>query len=375
MSLNCSEVQEFIGWRRTQAVLKPFLPSSSLCQRRLPDLTVHYKVPANFIFNFSIRSSKFTAPSISRGSDASFRSVLVMNFDTSKRLWSNGCGSMSIHCLSRIGTLIDEFTTDLGFGSALVTSFPVLMNCSTFSTGISLDVSVTYLLIPFTMRTHETVRSLNNSIMILMQKTSFVRIEFRIQDWAELRIWQSPPSRWGCCEVSRLSPLLVKSPLPKRLVAWSRGCRHSAKLIIMISPTLFHSPFGLLTWVPYHFLSQSSPKYDQPPNGNHLAYVATFKNSPHNFLHSMEFHHTMSLYINMKMILPLSCSGFTQKNLPLSFESQWDSQRSAFWEIIPLEFHQFSVNSIQFFEIACFQIPFDYVFPSLNWFRTGASQT
>ena len=33
MSLNCSEIQEFIGWIRIHAVLNPFLPSSSLCQR------------------------------------------------------------------------------------------------------------------------------------------------------------------------------------------------------------------------------------------------------------------------------------------------------------------------------------------------------
>ena len=152
-------------------------------------------------------------------------------------------------------------------------------------------------------------------------------------------------------------PLLFKSPLPKRLVAWSRGCRHSAKLIIMISPTLLHSPFGLLTWVPYHFLSQSSPRYDQPPNGNHLAYVATFKNSPHNFLHSLEFtiqcHCTSTWRWSFLWVAQVHT-----KILPLSFESQGEFQRSEFWENIPLEFNQFSVNSIQFFEIACFQILF-----------------
>ena len=75
------------------------------------------------------------------------------------------------HFLSRTGTLIDEFTTDFGFGLAFATSFPVLMNSSTFSVGVSSVVSVAYLLIPFTMRTHETVRSLNNdSIMISMQQ-------------------------------------------------------------------------------------------------------------------------------------------------------------------------------------------------------------
>ena len=60
---------------------------------------------------------------------------------------------MSIHFLSLIGTeLKDKSTTGFGLGLAFATSFPVLMNRSTFSVGISSDVSVTYLLIPFTIR-------------------------------------------------------------------------------------------------------------------------------------------------------------------------------------------------------------------------------
>ena len=34
--------------------------------------------------------------------------------------------------------------------------------------------------------------------------TPFVRIEFHIQDWADLRIWTNPPSRSGCFEILRL---------------------------------------------------------------------------------------------------------------------------------------------------------------------------
>ena len=30
--------------------------------------------------------------------------------------------------------------------------------------------------------------------------TSFVVIEFHIQDWVDLRIWTNPPTRSGCCE-------------------------------------------------------------------------------------------------------------------------------------------------------------------------------
>ena len=105
---------------------------------------------------------------------------------------------MSIQILSRI-------QTDFGLGLTLATSFPVLMNSSTFSVGISSDVSVTYLLI-----IHKA-NPWNCSIFKqwfghdITAITSFVRIEFHIRDWADLCIWTNPPSRSGCCEVSRLS--------------------------------------------------------------------------------------------------------------------------------------------------------------------------
>ena len=131
--------------------------------------TAQYHQTLTFIF--SIKSSNFTAPPISRGSDASCRSLLLMIFDTSKQLWLNVAGLMSIHFPSLIGIeLEDKFTTSFGLGLAFATGLPVLMNSWTFSMGISSGVSVTYLLIPFTMQTHEPVRSLNNaSIVMSMQ--------------------------------------------------------------------------------------------------------------------------------------------------------------------------------------------------------------
>ena len=122
--------------------------------------TVHCKVPTNFTFNFSTKSSNFTAPSRSREIDESCRSVRVINFDTAKQLWSNGCVSMSIHILSWLNTKrVDKFTTSFSLGLAFATSLSVLMSSWTFSVGIASDVSVTYLLTPFTIRTHEIVWS------------------------------------------------------------------------------------------------------------------------------------------------------------------------------------------------------------------------
>ena len=120
MSLNCSEVQEYIGRMRIQAVLKSFHLSSSFAREFSKALTVHRKVPTNFTFNFSISSSNLTAPSFSRRIEESCRSVLIMNFDTAKQLWSNGCVSMSIQILSWISTLlVDKFTTCFGRGLPL----------------------------------------------------------------------------------------------------------------------------------------------------------------------------------------------------------------------------------------------------------------
>ena len=114
MSLNCTEIQKILDlW--IQAVLKSLFLSSSLSQRVQPSIDCPLRNITKFSFNLLIRSFSLTAPSSSRGIDVTCRSVLVMNFDTSKQQRSNGCGSMSIHFLSGIGTLTLEFTTDLGF--------------------------------------------------------------------------------------------------------------------------------------------------------------------------------------------------------------------------------------------------------------------
>ena len=104
-------------------------------------------------------------------------------------------------------------------------------------------------------------------------------------------------------------------------------------------------------------------------------------------------HVMLSVHIDMKMILPLNWSGshlnsanwheddpsfevLVHTLIPSSsFESRREFQRSEPWEIFPLEFHRLPVDSIQIFEIACLQIPFNFVSPSLDLCGTGASQT
>ena len=68
-------------------------------------------------------------------------------------------------------------------------------------------------------------------------------------------------------------------------------------------------PFGLYVWVPYHFFSDPRPRNDQCPCANLLAFSFTiWKVAIHNASFPFSLL-AMSLYIDMKMIRPGSCSG------------------------------------------------------------------
>ena len=87
------------------------------------------------------------------------------------------------------------------------------------------------------------------------------------------------------------------------------GCPLSAKLSIMPSAVLFHDPSGLLTWVPYHFFSEPGPSNDKCPCVNLRAYSVTLRAFEIQFSLFPRFHKSMSVYCDMKVILPFSCSG------------------------------------------------------------------
>ena len=72
-------------------------------------------------------------------------------------------------------------------------------------------------------------------------------------------------------------PLLFKYPLSKALDPRNTGCPLSQQLIIMISATLSHSPFGLYVFLQYHFVSDPRPRSDQCPCANLLAHSATLR--------------------------------------------------------------------------------------------------
>ena len=96
MSLNGSEVQEFIGWIRIQEVLKPFLLSSSCCQRIHPSTDFPLQNISKLYLQFLDHVVELYCSIRSRGIEASCRSVLVMSLTP-----QNNCDRMVVYqCLS-----------------------------------------------------------------------------------------------------------------------------------------------------------------------------------------------------------------------------------------------------------------------------------
>ena len=115
-------------------------------------------------------------------------------------------------------------------------------------------------------------------------------------------------------------PLFFSSPSSYALVARNFGCPLSEKLSIMSSAILTHSPSSLLTWIPYHFLSDPGSRNDQCPRMNLRAYSVTLWAFAIQFCRFPRFLRSISLYIDIKMILPLTCS-----------DSHFNSEIIVFW--------------------------------------------
>ena len=104
-------------------------------------------------------------------------------------------------------------------------------------------------------------------------------------------------------------PLHFKYPHSTALDAWNSECPLSLKLSIMSLATRSHFPFGLYVWVPYHFFSDPGPRNDQCPCASLCAQSATIWEFATHISSCPFSHRTMSLYIGMKIVLPVSCSG------------------------------------------------------------------
>ena len=102
-----------------------------------------------------------------------------MAFDTVKLSLLNLSEMTSIHFLSRTGIeMEDSVTAGFGCGFAFARGFLVTL-CSTHSREMVSDVSFRYLLIPFTIRTQETVLSRNRDSIMTSGET---KLRFRAMD-------------------------------------------------------------------------------------------------------------------------------------------------------------------------------------------------
>ena len=118
------------------------------------------------------------------------------------------------------------------------------------------------------------------------------------------------------CIVVLPPPLLLDCPLAKALVYRNIGWPDLWKFCIIFSAVRSQDPFGLQLYVAYHFFSEPSPRKDQWPRGNLRAYSSTLFWIISTKLFISFCSHTMSLSIDMKMILLLSPAG-THCNSPI----------------------------------------------------------
>ena len=137
--------------------------------------------------------------------------------------------------------------------------------------------------------------------------------------------------------------LLLNSPLSMALVARKIGWPLSAKLSIIRSAVLSHFPSGSSEQVPYHFFSDPGPKNDQRPSGLSASIIRNCSRiRPHIFLCFLVLSTIMSLYIDMKMILPFKLLRFTLVIQSYIFESL---QEYPMWWILVNICHSTSIGS------------------------------
>ena len=82
----------------------------------------------------------------------------------------------------------------------------------------------------------------------------------------------------------------------------------------------------------------------------------------------------MSLYIDMKMILTVKCSGSHCRSV-IRLNLLEDAPRCDSWEHLPLELRGHTVDSIHILEVIVFRIPFNFALPDRNRIISDFSNT
>ena len=205
MSLNCSEVQEFIGQIKIQAVLKPFLLSSSFCQRVHPSTDCPLQ-------------NQQTLPSTSRSSRQTYHSII---FSRNGRVMLQCSGYEFWHCKTTviewlcISVYPYPFMDRYIIGRQIHNQFRSWLSlCHTSSCVYEqLNVCNRNFFWRFCDVFVDTINNTNPWNCLVFKQgfdhdtntiTSFVRIEFYIQSWADIRIRTNAPSLSECFQVSKL---------------------------------------------------------------------------------------------------------------------------------------------------------------------------
>ena len=190
---------------------------------------------------------------------------------------------------------------------------------------------------------------------LIVRLTTFQIYQTSVSVWDLLYFW------WN---VYCLSSLWRTGGLKCRMPAFSEDDHHDSCKSIPFTIWLVDVSSTPL-------FSQPSPRYDQHPNGNLLCCnnqrIRYTIFSFHGVLPNDIIAHGHEDNSSLKLLR------FTLKCCHHLLILSDNSQCSEPW-VFPLEFHRFSINSIQFFERACFKIPLNFVFPSLKWVWTDVSQ-
>ena len=165
--------------------------------------------------------------------------------------------------------------------------------------------------------------------------------------------------------------------LSKALVARNSRWLLSAKLSIMPSAVLSHSPYGLSEQVPYHFFSDPGPRNYRCPRVNLWAYSPSLWTFAIHFSWFLRVVQSMSLYIDKMMIFLLNSSGshfdsviifWISSRIPTAVNPGKNSTRVP---CVPRR----SDPILFFLKKTCFQKPFYRVVPCLDWMSIDTSQT
>ena len=186
-------MQEVFGRVRVQAILEPFLWSSSFCQESYPSINWPLRSTIELFLEFFHKVVKSYCSIIFSRKGRIMSQWSDHGSWQCKTIFMDFSGLMSIHYLSRKGIeIVDNVTAGFSRGPAFAT-VSLQLCAQRLSQEMVSDVSVSYLLMPFTIRTQETVVSKQRFDHDFNTVTSLMKANLHIQDRADFRVSENHP--------------------------------------------------------------------------------------------------------------------------------------------------------------------------------------